>query len=66
MRPQFNFVCVDSYLNEQLYTTSSVEAKRLFNSDAAAFNSYHAGFTAQLNKWPEKPLDRVVNYIQQR
>ncbi|XP_067841652.1 uncharacterized protein rrp8 [Heptranchias perlo] len=54
------------YINEQLYTSTSGEAQRLFTRDREAFAVYHRGFTAQLERWPENPLDRIIQYIRNR
>lgn len=52
------------YLNEKLYTSSGVEAKELFQSDPAAFHTYHQGYQQQLKKWPVNPLDVITKRIQ--
>ncbi|NXY81412.1 RRP8 protein, partial [Alcedo cyanopectus] len=54
------------YINQQLYTSSSREAVRLFREDPQAFEIYHRGFTRQLLRWPENPLDRIIRYLRQR
>ncbi|XP_067884636.1 ribosomal RNA-processing protein 8-like [Heterodontus francisci] len=54
------------YINEQLYTSSSKEAKRLFTQDKNAFELYHRGFTAQIERWPENPVNRIIQYIRNR
>ena len=51
------------HLNEQLYTTTGSEAFTLFRHDKHAFNVYHEGFRHQVAKWPDNPLDRVVQYV---
>uniref|UniRef100_A0A8D0FCE8 Ribosomal RNA-processing protein 8 n=1 Tax=Strix occidentalis caurina TaxID=311401 RepID=A0A8D0FCE8_STROC len=48
------------YLNEQLYTCTSREAARLFQSDPEAFEIYHRGFAQQVGRWPEHPVNRIV------
>ncbi|XP_062909062.1 ribosomal RNA-processing protein 8 [Mobula hypostoma] len=53
-------------LNQQLYTTSSADAQRLFEQDPSAFHLYHHGFTAQLERWPENPVQRIIQYIKHR
>lgn len=52
------------YLNEKLYTSSGTEAHQLFQSDPAAFKTYHEGYQQQLKKWPINPLDLIVKRIQ--
>ncbi|XP_072900531.1 ribosomal RNA-processing protein 8 [Hemitrygon akajei] len=53
-------------LNQQLYTTSSADAQQLFAQDPSAFHLYHHGFTAQLERWPENPVQRIIHYIKRR
>ena len=43
------------YLNEQLYTSKSVDAMALFK-DEQQFSDYHEGYRQQVNKWPTNPL----------
>ncbi|XP_072432770.1 uncharacterized protein rrp8 isoform X3 [Chiloscyllium punctatum] len=54
------------YINEQLYTLSSAEAVKLFSEDRDSFQVYHQGFTAQMERWPENPVDRIIQYIRNR
>ncbi|KAF7645096.1 hypothetical protein LDENG_00210100 [Lucifuga dentata] len=54
------------YINEVLYTTSSGEAKRMFQQDPQAFWIYHRGYTAQVQRWPTNPLDAIISDIRQR
>ncbi|PZC80083.1 hypothetical protein B5X24_HaOG215424 [Helicoverpa armigera] len=51
------------YLNEKLYTSSGSEAQQLFQSDPAAFQTYHQGYQLQVKKWPVNPLDVIVKKI---
>ncbi|XP_077422095.1 uncharacterized protein rrp8 isoform X2 [Vanacampus margaritifer] len=54
------------YINQFLYSSSSGEAKRMFQQDPQAFAVYHKGFTAQVRRWPANPLDAIVNYIRNK
>ncbi|XP_041055836.1 ribosomal RNA-processing protein 8 [Carcharodon carcharias] len=54
------------YINEQLYTSSSAEAMKFFTEDKNAFEIYHQGFTAQIERWPENPVNRIIQYIRNR
>ncbi|XP_064361405.1 ribosomal RNA-processing protein 8 isoform X2 [Dromaius novaehollandiae] len=54
------------YINQQLYTSSSQEAARLFQNDPEAFQIYHRGFAQQVGRWPENPVHRIVRYLRQR
>lgn len=51
------------YINEQLYSTSSQEAAKIFEEDDTAFTAYHEGYRSQLEKWPLNPLDKIINQI---
>uniref|UniRef100_A0A1I8IBI1 Ribosomal RNA-processing protein 8 n=2 Tax=Macrostomum lignano TaxID=282301 RepID=A0A1I8IBI1_9PLAT len=48
------------YLNEQLYTLSSADAFEMFKADPEAFKVYHAGYSAQRQRWTEDPIDWVA------
>ncbi|KAJ7320443.1 hypothetical protein JRQ81_019954 [Phrynocephalus forsythii] len=54
------------YINEQLYTSSSQEAARLFKDDPEALAAYHRGFARQVARWPENPVQRFVRYLRNR
>uniref|UniRef100_H2ZVH4 Ribosomal RNA-processing protein 8 n=1 Tax=Latimeria chalumnae TaxID=7897 RepID=H2ZVH4_LATCH len=54
------------YLNQQFYTSSSKEARRLFQQDKDAFEIYHQGFAAQVGRWPQNPIDKIISYIRNR
>ncbi|MBN3289752.1 RRP8 protein, partial [Polypterus senegalus] len=54
------------FINEQLYTSSSLEAYKLFHKDSDCFHIYHRGFTAQVKSWPQNPVDSIVDYIKKR
>ena len=51
------------WINEQLYTTTGDEAKKLFQNEPKLFSVYHQGFATQVSKWPINPLDHVIEYI---
>ncbi|XP_069737815.1 ribosomal RNA-processing protein 8 [Phaenicophaeus curvirostris] len=53
-------------LNERLYSCSSREAARLFQSDPDALRIYHDGFARQLARWPHDPLERIVQRLRKR
>lgn len=52
-------------LNEALYTRSGDEALRLFGAEPGAFASYHSGFREQVARWPQNPLDCVIQWLGQ-
>ncbi|KAM4589382.1 uncharacterized protein rrp8 isoform 1-T2 [Fundulus diaphanus] len=54
------------YINELLYSTSSGEARRMFQQDPQAFWVYHKGYTAQVQRWPANPVDAIISYIQKK
>ncbi|XP_021239470.1 ribosomal RNA-processing protein 8, partial [Numida meleagris] len=54
------------YINEQLYTGSSRDAVRLFQSDPDAFQIYHRGFAQQVGRWPRNPVDLIIQRLRQR
>nr|XP_013026102.2 ribosomal RNA-processing protein 8 isoform X1 [Anser cygnoides] len=54
------------YINQQLYTSSSQEAVKLFQNDPEAFQIYHRGFAQQVGRWPENPVDRIIRYLRKR
>ncbi|XP_051933661.1 ribosomal RNA-processing protein 8 [Hippocampus zosterae] len=54
------------YINQLLYSSSSGEAKRMFQQDPQAFQIYHRGFTAQVRHWPTNPVDAIIAYIRKK
>ena len=52
------------WINEQLYTTTGHEAKKMFDEDPTLFNVYHSGFATQVSKWPLNPLDKIIANVQ--
>ncbi|NXD72630.1 RRP8 protein, partial [Eolophus roseicapillus] len=54
------------HINQQLYTSSSREAAQLFRDDPEAFQIYHRGFTQQVERWPENPVQRIVRALRRR
>ncbi|XP_023692840.2 uncharacterized protein rrp8 [Paramormyrops kingsleyae] len=54
------------YINEQLYTSTSSTASRMFKQDPQAFDIYHRGFTTQVQRWPANPVDAVIAYIKHK
>ena len=51
-------------INQQLYTTTGEDGKLMFDEDPELFDVYHRGFAAQVAKWPENPIDRVIAHVQ--
>ncbi|XP_019744570.1 ribosomal RNA-processing protein 8 [Hippocampus comes] len=54
------------YINQLLYSSSSGEAKRMFQQDPQAFQIYHRGFTEQVRHWPANPVDAIIAYIHKK
>jgi len=55
------------WLNEQLYTQTSEDAKKLFNSKKGKknFEIYHAGFMDQVKTWSVNPVDLIIKWIKE-
>ncbi|XP_035681144.1 ribosomal RNA-processing protein 8-like [Branchiostoma floridae] len=53
-------------INEMLYTTTGEEARRMFQKDPGAFQVYHQGFSAQVQKWPVNPVDKIITWLRRR
>lgn len=51
------------WLNEQLYTTDSNEAMKLFSEEPELFQAYHEGFRNQVQDWPVNPVDIYIRYL---
>ncbi|XP_062830441.1 ribosomal RNA-processing protein 8 [Anolis carolinensis] len=54
------------FINQQLYSRPSQEAGQLFKEDPQAFAVYHRGFARQMDRWPEKPVQRIIRYLRHR
>ncbi|KAG9348499.1 hypothetical protein JZ751_002235 [Albula glossodonta] len=54
------------YINEQLYTSTSWEARRMFLQDPQACGIYHRGYTAQVQRWPANPVDAIISFIKHK
>ena len=50
-------------LNETLYTSPSIEAVKLFQTQPDLFHEYHAGFSRQVAAWPANPVDGFINAV---
>ena len=53
------------WINEKLYKETGAEALEQFQQDTSLFDVYHQGYTTQVEKWPEDPLDRVIGLVRQ-
>ena len=51
------------WINEQLYTTTGDQAKKMFQKEPELFKVYHHGFSAQVSKWPMNPLERILTFF---
>lgn len=54
------------HLNETLYTSPSVKALALFESNPAFFDEYHSGFRQQVSSWPDNPVRSYVEDLKRR
>ncbi|KAJ8368455.1 hypothetical protein SKAU_G00084830 [Synaphobranchus kaupii] len=54
------------YINEQLYNSTSGEARRIFQQDPQASGIYHRGYTAQVQRWPVNPVDAIISFIKHK
>jgi ribosomal RNA-processing protein 8 len=54
------------WINEQLYTISSGEALKLIENSPELFDEYHNGFRAQVQSWPENPVDTFIKQFRTR
>ncbi|KAL4503988.1 hypothetical protein ABPG72_022618 [Tetrahymena utriculariae] len=50
-------------INEYLYTTDSKTSADHFANNKEDFLLYHQGFQSQIVKWPEKPVDMIINEL---
>ena len=50
-------------LNERLYTTTGDEGLALVRGAPELFEAYHAGFRAQVESWPTKPVDVIAKVL---
>lgn len=53
-------------INEQLYTTPSSEAVKLFKQSPELFTAYHDGFRSQVESWPENPVNTLIENFKAR
>ncbi|ERN13814.1 ribosomal RNA-processing protein 8 isoform X3 [Amborella trichopoda] len=53
-------------INEKLYSCSGSDALSFFKKDPALFNTYHAGYQAQMSHWPEQPVDVIIKWLKGR
>ncbi|KAL6053761.1 25S rRNA (adenine645-N1)-methyltransferase [Balamuthia mandrillaris] len=53
------------WLNEQLYSVSGDEAKRLFDENPDYFQEYHSGFSEQVSSWPVNPVDQIIRSLEE-
>eukprot|EP00963_Diacronema_lutheri_P006973 scaffold625_cov324-Pavlova_lutheri.AAC.7 len=51
------------WLNEQLYTTTGVQAFAQLTAEPELFQQYHEGFREQTRGWPQQPIDVVARWL---
>ena len=54
------------WINEQLYTTESNKAYKIFQGNMSLFDVYHRGFQSQVQSWPENPVDIIIQQVKRR
>lgn len=54
------------WINEKLYSSKSSDAANLFRSDPQLFDVYHTGFHAQVQQWPENPVQVIIDLVNLR
>lgn len=54
------------FINQKLYTSEGREAFALFQKQPELFDFYHQGYRNQVEKWPENPLDVIINWIKKQ
>lgn len=50
-------------MNEELYTKDGADSFTQFQEDPSLFTAYHEGYRDQVTRWPENPLDHIINWI---
>ncbi|KQK00145.1 ribosomal RNA-processing protein 8 isoform X2 [Brachypodium distachyon] len=50
-------------LNEKLYTCSGEDAFEYFKNEPELFDVYHAGYQEQMSRWPEQPVNVIINWL---
>lgn len=51
------------FLNEKLYNNESTQSKEYFKEEPEAFKAYHQGYKRQMERWPVKPLDIIIEAV---
>lgn len=50
-------------LNESMYTTTGQESRRLMQENPHLFEIYHTGYSEQVKRWPNNPLDEIISFL---
>lgn len=53
-------------LNEFLYAKHGKEALKRFQKNPELFDIYHAGYCAQVRRWPLNPLDSITRWLKKQ
>ena len=51
------------FINEQLYTTDSAYAVKMFADEPELFEVYHEGFRSQAAHWPMRPVQAIADWL---
>lgn len=54
------------WINERLYSCASSEAVNMFVTEPSLFDVYHEGFHAQVQQWPQNPVDAMLQYVKKQ
>eukprot|EP00177_Eucheuma_denticulatum_P000281 GFKZ01000474.1.p1 GENE.GFKZ01000474.1~~GFKZ01000474.1.p1 ORF type:complete len:354 (+),score=39.51 GFKZ01000474.1:151-1062(+) len=50
-------------LNESMYKTTGAQSLHLMKQQPHLFQLYHSGYAEQVKRWPENPLDVIIQYL---
>lgn len=51
------------WLNEQMYTKTGEDSLAMIRETPRLFDEYHQGYREQTKQWPERPVDRAVDWL---
>jgi len=53
-------------LNEELYLKTGSESQEYFKDNKESFLDYHKGYQDSLERWPSKPVDKMISYLNKK
>jgi len=54
------------WINEKLYSNSTLKAEELFRENPSLFEDYHTGYRTQVAEWPLNPLVIIVKFLKSK